>query len=148
MLNEKVELEQNLHKSIMKTIKSQMNPHFFYNALNTIQAFIFTNDKAKANTYLAKFSKLTRLILEQAEKETITLAEEINTLQLYLELEKIRFNNNFEYRINADSIDNKELIEIPPMLIQPYIENAIKYGLLHKKSDRLVKIDFVIDENL
>jgi two-component sensor histidine kinase len=142
LLNEKVELEHNLHKSIMKTIKSQMNPHFFYNALNTIQAFIFTNDKAKANTYLAKFSKLTRLILEQSEKDTITLADEINTLQLYLELEKMRFNNDFEYTINADSICNKEIIEIPPMLIQPYVENALKHGLLHKEQDKKLQIVF------
>lgn len=148
LLNEKVELEHNLHKSIMKTIKSQMNPHFFYNALNNIQAFIFTNDKANANTYLAKFSKLTRLILEQSEKETITLTEEINTLQLYLELEKMRFKDDFDYVISEEGILNKELIELPPMLIQPYVENAVKHGLLHKENDRKLRVEFTLRDHL
>jgi hypothetical protein len=148
LLNEKVELEQNLHKSIMRTIKSQMNPHFFYNALNTIQAFIFTNDKNKANAYLAKFSKLTRLILEQSEKETITIAEEAETLRLYLELEKMRFNDDFHYILDLDEINNKESVELPPMLIQPYIENAVKHGLLHKEKDKKLSVKFSLNNNL
>ncbi|RZL34543.1 MAG: histidine kinase, partial [Pedobacter sp.] len=102
LLNEKVILEKNLSKSMMASIKSQMNPHFFYNALNTIQAYIFTNDKQKANNYLAKFSKLTRLILEMSEKETISLSEEVEALKLYLDLEKMRFTDDFEYEINLD----------------------------------------------
>lgn len=145
LLREKVQLEQNLSKSILKSIKSQMNPHFFYNALNTIQAYIFTNDKEKANNYLAKFSKLTRLILEQSEKETISLAEEIDALTLYLELEKMRFVDGFEYTIELKNCSNKENIEFPPMIIQPYVENAVKHGLLHKEQDR--KLSIVFEEN-
>jgi sensor histidine kinase YesM len=136
LLNEKIELEHNLNKSVLKSIKAQMNPHFFYNALNTIQAYIFTNDKTKANSYLAKFSKLTRVILEQSEKETITLGDEIESLTLYLDLEKMRFKEGFEYSIEQKINTHKDNIEFPPMLIQPYVENAIKHGFLHKESNR------------
>jgi LytS/YehU family sensor histidine kinase len=125
-----------------------MNPHFFYNALNTIQAFIFTNDKTRANNYLAKFSKLTRLILENSEKETITLQDEINALQLYLELEKMRFSDTFEFSIQTNENLDSEFIEIPPMLIQPYVENAIKHGLLHLETNRMLKINFTFIDKL
>lgn len=141
LLQQKMELENNLNKSVLTSIKSQMNPHFFYNALNTIQAYIFTNDKAKANSYLAKFSKLTRLILEQSEKETISLSDEIESLTLYLELEKMRFKEDFEYDITYTT-HHKERIEIPPMLIQPYVENAVKHGLLHKEGTKFVQVIF------
>jgi sensor histidine kinase YesM len=144
LLQEKIELEHNLNKSVLKSIKAQMNPHFFYNALNTIQAYIFTNEKAKANTYLAKFSKLTRVILEQSEKETISLSEEIESLTLYLDLEKMRFKEGFEYCITHKINGSKDDIEFPPMLIQPYVENAIKHGLLHKDTDK--KLDIVFEE--
>lgn len=142
LLQQKIELEHNLNKSVLKSIKAQMNPHFFYNALNTIQAYIFTNDKAKANNYLAKFSKLTRVILEQSEKETITLGEEIESLTLYLDLEKMRFKEGFEYTIKEKTTNHKDNIEFPPMLIQPYVENAIKHGLLHKETDKKLEIAF------
>ena len=142
LLHEKIELEHNLNKSVLKSIKAQMNPHFFYNALNTIQAYIFTNDKTKANSYLAKFSKLTRVILEQSEKETISLGDEIESLTLYLDLEKMRFTEGFEYNIEQKTDAHKDTIEFPPMLIQPYVENAIKHGLLHKEADKKLFILF------
>lgn len=149
LLNDKVELEKNLSKSVLTTIKSQMNPHFFYNALNTIQAYIFTNDKEKANSYLAKFSKLTRIVLEMSEKETVALHEEINSIKIYLDLEKMRFPENFDYVINIDEEVDTDLIEIPPMLIQPYVENAIKHGLLHRAGMKLLHLTFeVVEERL
>lgn len=148
LLNEKVILEKNLSKSTLASIKSQMNPHFFYNALNTIQAYIFTNEKQKANTYLAKFSKLTRIILEMSEKETVSLSEETEALKLYLELEKMRFTNNFTYEIITVNIPDKETIEFPAMLIQPYVENAIKHGLLHQEGEKKIQIIFKKTENL
>jgi len=149
LLQEKIKLEYTLNKSVLTSIKSQMNPHFFYNALNTIQAYIFINDKSKANSYLAKFSKLTRVILEQSEKETISLSDEIESLTLYLELEKMRFKDGFEYIIDVGNIKNKERIELPPMLIQPYVENAVKHGLLHKDGAKLLQIVFEeADKNL
>lgn len=147
LLQEKIELEYNLNKSVLTSIKSQMNPHFFYNALNTIQAYIFTNDKIKANNYLAKFSKLTRLILEQSEKETISVGEESASLTLYLELEKMRFSEGFEYAIEINTKTHKDNIDIPPMLIQPYIENAVKHGLLHKEFDKKLTVLFEEKDN-
>lgn len=140
LLREKVELEQSLGKSILTSIKSQMNPHFFYNALNTIQAYIFTNDKRNASVYLGKFSKLTRMILEMSEQELIPLNEEIQALTLYLELEKMRFDDDFEFELVVDYSVDVEMIKIPSMLIQPYAENAVKHGLLHRKGAKRLKI--------
>lgn len=141
LLNDKVELEQNLAKSTLTAIRSQMNPHFFYNALNTIQAYIFTNDKRNASLYLGKFSKLTRMILEMSENELINLEEEIQALTLYLELEKIRFDDEFNFSIQTNKVD-VEMIKIPPMLIQPLVENGIKHGLLHKTGAKNIEINF------
>lgn len=133
LLSQKIELEEQLSSSILTSIKSQMNPHFFYNALNTIQYFIFTNDRQNASTYLSKFSKLTRMILEMSDKEFVMLREEINALRLYLDIEKVRFDGDFEFSITIDEKTDPDLIRIPSMIIQPYVENAIKHGLLHKK---------------
>jgi two-component sensor histidine kinase len=154
---EKIELEKNLRHSMLASIKSQMNPHFFYNALNTIQSYIFSDDKRNASSYLAKFSKLTRTILEMSERETVTLTEEVNALILYLELEKARFNDDdFHFSIEVDSSIDMDMVSIPSMIVQPYVENAIKHGLLHKKGKKHLKVDFykerdnlhiVVDDN-
>lgn len=143
LLTEKIELEKNLSDSTLKAIKSQMNPHFFYNALNTIQAYIFTDDKQNASDYLAKFSKLTRMILEMSEKEKVLLKDEIKAITLYLELEKMRFETAFNFSIFIDNNVDADFISIPSMIIQPYLENAIKHGLLHKKGEKIVSIAFV-----
>ena len=142
MVLDKINLEKNLNQSKLKAIKSQMNPHFFYNALNTIQSFILTNDKKQAVSYLSKFSTLTRTILEMSEKENITLSEEIKTLGLYLDIEKARFDEDFSYEINIGYGIDIENIKIPSMLLQPYVENAVKHGLLHKKGEKRLTIDF------
>lgn len=144
---QKVNLEKDLNKSILTSIKSQMNPHFFYNALNTIQSYIITNDNKIASSYLSKFSKLTRMILEMSEKEKITLSEELEALNLYLEIEKARFNEDFEFEIQIDSKLITDIIKIPPMLIQPFVENAIKHGLLHKSGAKKLLLSFTIIEN-
>lgn len=149
LLEEKITLEKNLKKSILATVKSQMNPHFFYNALNTIQAYIFNNDKTKASNYLSKFSKLTRLILEMSEQETVLLKDEIQALKLYLDLEKMRFQEEFEYQIFYTE-EMLFAVELPSMLLQPYVENAVKHGLLHKK-DGVGKINIhfeIIEKDL
>lgn len=140
LLSQKVELEESLTRSMLTSIKSQMNPHFFYNALNTIQSFIFTDDKKNASTYLTKFSKLTRMILEMSDKETVRLAEEIEALTLYLDIEKVRFDTDFEFAIEVDMEIDPDLINIPSMIIQPYVENAVKHGLLHKKGSKQLTI--------
>lgn len=149
-------LQQELDKSILSSIKSQMNPHFLFNALNTIQSYIYTNDKTNASKYISKFSNLTRSILELSNKEYISIDDEITTLSLYLELEKMRFEESFVYTLSVDPKLNKEATKIPSMLVQPYVENAIKHGLLHKKTNRVLNITFsriedgleiIIDDN-
>ena len=139
---EKVNLEKNLNQSKLKAIKSQMNPHFFYNALNTIQSFILSNDKKQAVNYLSKFATLTRTILEMTEKDLVSITEEIKTLSLYLDIEKVRFNDDFNYEILADSNVDADNIKIPSMFLQPFVENAVKHGLLHKAEEKKLKIHF------
>lgn len=135
-------LEEQLGRSKLTALRAQMNPHFFFNALNTIQAYIFTNEKAKAGNYLSKFSMLTRRILEMSETETIMLHEEIEAMKLYLDLEKMRFGNDFEYTIHTHMLSDSANIEIPSMILQPFIENAVKHGLLHKEGTKKLLIGF------
>jgi len=147
LLIQKIELEKNLNQSMLTSIKAQMNPHFFYNALNTIQSYIFTDDKKNATNYLSKFSKLTRIILEMSEKESVSLNEEIDALTIYLDLEKVRFNQDFDFKIKVGNKVNIEMIKIPSMIIQPFIENSIKHGLLHKKGEKTLLVEFLMNEN-
>lgn len=117
-----------------KALRAQMNPHFIFNVINSIQHFILHNNDEAAHRYLSKFSKLIRTILNNSDKNRIPLIEEIKALNLYLELENMRFENRFEYVIHVDKdIDTNE-IRIPSMLIQPYVENAIKHGILELKN--------------
>lgn len=126
----------------LENLKSQMNPHFIFNALNSIQEYIILNQKNLASSYLAKFSDLIRAYLEHSSKGYITLREEIECLNIYLDLEKLRFEEKFSFKIAYT--DSDEAIKIPTMLIQPYVENAIKHGLLHKKDNRLLEVSFKI----
>lgn len=146
LATEKMELENALNRSVLTAIKSQMNPHFFHNALNTIQSFIYSNDKKNASTFLNKFSKLTRMILEMSEKDKVTLSEEIASILLYLEIERVRFNDDFEFKIEIQNHIDQEMIKIPSMILQPYIENAIKHGLLHKTGLKKLQIEFKQEE--
>ena len=143
LLAEKMELEKNLNRSLLVSIRSQMNPHFFYNALNTIQSFIFANDKRNASAYLSRFSRLTRMILEMSERESVSLEEEIQALTIYLELEAARFDKDFAFELEMAQGLDKENIRIPSMIVQPYIENAIKHGLLHKKGAKSLSVKFL-----
>lgn len=140
-----VEFEKDKTRMELTALKSQMNPHFIFNALNSIQEFIILNDKKKANQFMGKYADLVRSTLNMSDKESITLEEEIKTLELYLELEKLRFEDNFSYAIDVsgDLLENN--YKLPAMLIQPYIENAIKHGLLHQQGPKSVTIQFDID---
>ncbi|WP_291720722.1 histidine kinase [Bernardetia sp.] len=131
--------------SELKALRSQMNPHFIFNALNSIQDFIMLSEKENAQHYLGKFAILMRGFLDSSSKETISLEKELPLLKSYIELEGLRLGEDFEYEINFDEkTDEDELdeIEIPPLLIQPYLENAFKHGLLHKTGEKKLILAF------
>lgn len=145
LIESKLLLEQELDKSTLTGIKAQMNPHFIFNALNTIQSYVYMNDKKNAGIYISKFSDLTRSILEMSNKDMITVNEEVHALQLYLSLEKMRFEDSFMYNIKVAGDIEKDSTKIPAMLLQPYIENAVKHGLLHRKTNRILNVYFEKD---
>ena len=135
--NKIVELRQS-------ALSAMMNPHFIFNSLNAIQYFVNSNQKEKSSEHLAKLSRLVRLFLSQASQPFITLQDEINRLELYLELEKVRFSN-FDFKINiTENIDCKN-VSIPNMIVQPFIENAILHGVSHlKENDGKIEINFLL----
>ncbi|TXG38332.1 tetratricopeptide repeat-containing sensor histidine kinase [Seonamhaeicola maritimus] len=124
----------------LKSLRSQMNPHFIFNALNSVNSFIASNDERTANKYLSDFSLLMRAVLENSEEDFIPLEKEIELLQLYTKLEHFRFKDRFDYAINIDENINIKDFVIPPMLLQPYIENAVWHGLRYKKSKGQLEI--------
>jgi hypothetical protein len=135
-------ISKKLVLSQLEALRSQMNPHFIFNALNSIQEYIVFNNKELASNYLVKFSRLIRIYLEHSQQNEIVLKEEISALKIYLELEKIRFEDVLEYHLQIDKNLSLEQIKIPSLFIQPYVENAIKHGLLHKIENRKLNISF------
>lgn len=131
----------------LKALKSQMNPHFIFNALNSVNSFIALNDERKANRYLTDFSMLMRMVLDVSEKDFISLKDEVKLISLYMKLEHLRFKDKFEYTINIDESLSLEKIKIPPMLIQPFIENAVWHGLRYKKSIGNLDVSIVKSDN-
>ncbi len=138
----KEQLQRQIVESEQMALRAQMNPHFVFNALNSIQHFITMDDEMSANYYLTRFSKLIRQVLENSKHSFITLNEEIETLKLYLELEMLRFEGKFEYKIELDDDISDYDIEIPSMIIQPFLENAIWHGLMPKIGDSELTINF------
>lgn len=132
----------------LKALRAQMNPHFVFNALNSVQNFITSNDSTQAAKYLAQFAKLMRKSLEYSELEAISLEREIDFLRNYLDInEKLRFENRLSYEINVDEEIEEDIYGVPTMIIQPYVENAIEHGIRMKKKG-LIKVDFSLkDEN-
>jgi tetratricopeptide (TPR) repeat protein len=116
----------------LKSMRSQMNPHFIFNALNSVNSYIALNDERNANRYLSEFSVLMRTVLENSDEDFISLAKEIELIELYVKLEHNRFKDKFTYHVFIDSNINLADFNIPPMLLQPYIENAIWHGLRYK----------------
>lgn len=142
-IKQQARIENELKTSQLTALKAQMNPHFLYNALNSIQDFILQKDVRNATRYLTKFSHLMRQVLDASGMTAITLSDEIKILTLYLDLEKLRFGDDFQYEIHVNSEIDEEFLQIPSMIIQPFIENAVKHGLLHKtKGIKQLNIDF------
>lgn len=132
--------EKQINELKLTSLLSQMNPHFIFNALNSIKLYIINNDSKNAAHYLNKFSKLIRRILEASTTKETTLRDELETVDLYMTLENIRFNNEIDFSINVDETLNLNAIKLPPLVLQPFLENAIWHGLSSKKEDKKVSI--------
>jgi len=130
----------------MTALQSQMNPHFLFNSLNSINNFVIKNDVEKASDYITKFSKLIRVILNSSSSPTSSLTEELAVLALYVKLEQMRVNGSFEYTVNVDKKLDLDHIKVPTLFLQPFIENAIWHGIM--KSDEPNKeIQLIIKED-
>jgi LytS/YehU family sensor histidine kinase len=143
----KAELQQQATELEMQALRAQMNPHFIFNALNSINRFILQNDKLQASEYLTKFSRLVRMILQNSQAPLIPLESELEALQLYMELESIRFDYQFEYTINIEGEIDSSAVKLPPLIIQPYVENAIWHGLMHKEEKGHLDIKIMEQED-
>ncbi len=141
----KARYEKELTELKMSSLRSQMNPHFIFNSLNSIKLYIINNEKENAVYYLNKFSKLIRKILATTQEKEITLADEIETMELYLKIENIRFNNKIEYDITIDKNISIGTLKIPCLIMQPFIENALWHGLSLKKGPK--KLDIIIEND-
>jgi tetratricopeptide (TPR) repeat protein len=138
------------HKSIeleQKLMRSQMNPHFIFNSLIAIQSYIYKQEAVKAGDYLARFAELIRITLENSKEEFVLLEKEIKMLKAYLELQNLRFEHKFEYKLSFPEENDPTTILIPPMMAQPFIENSIEHGLRHRKTKGFIKIKFIIQDN-
>jgi len=139
-MHEKLLVEQRL-------LRSQMNPHFIFNSLSSVQNFIVKQDDTKASIYLSRFSELVRSILNNSLEEQITLEQELSTIENYLELQKVRFPEKFDYHIHVDDHLNQENIFVPPMLAQPFIENAIEHGIKHLETKGHISVSITRNGN-
>lgn len=138
-----LEIEKNRHR----LLQAQMNPHFIYNSLSAIQSFILKNNPMDSVTYISEFSSLTRLVLEGVRCDLITLDEDIKLVNAYLKLQQMRFGNKFNFKIEVNEKINTELIKLPPMLSQPFIENAVEHGMRNKKDgDGRIIVDYSVNE--
>jgi hypothetical protein len=126
------ELQRQAVELEMQALRAQMNPHFIFNCLSSINRFIFKNDNKTASDYLTRFSRLIRMVLVNSQKKLITLEDELEMLHLYLDMERMRFKNGFDYSITTNNTIDAGAIFIPPLLLQPFCENAIWHGLMHK----------------
>ena len=138
--------EKKLANVEMTALLAQMNPHFLFNSLNSIDSYIIRNESKKASEYLNNFARLMRLILQNSRSNYISLKDELETLELYLQMEGLRFKDKFEYEIHVDEDIDTTSTMIPPMLIQPYVENAIWHGLMHKNNGAIGKVEILINK--
>ena len=124
----------------MTALQSQMNPHFLFNSLNSINNFVLKNEIEKASDYITKFSRLIRVILKSSSSLTVPLSEELGILGLYVKLEQMRIKGGFEYIVNVDPEINLEEVKVPPLFLQPYIENSIWHGIMHIEGDKKIEL--------
>ena len=147
--SEKNQLQKRIAEIEMTALRAQMNPHFIFNCLNSINRFILVNNSEVASDYLTKFSKLIRMILDGSREDFIPLERELEALKLYIEMESMRFQDSFTWRIKVNENVNVHEIMIPPLSLQPYVENAIWHGLMQAppENGKKLDIDVYVDEN-
>lgn len=143
-----IEFQQQATELEMQALRAQMNPHFIFNCLSSINRFILINKTEEASDYLTKFSRLIRMALHNSEKSLITLENELEALRLYLDLERLRFKNTFNYKITFINTIDINAVYIPPLLIQPFAENAIWHGLMHKKGVGCLEIQLCAQDKI
>jgi LytS/YehU family sensor histidine kinase len=141
----RAELEKHATELEMQALRAQMNPHFIFNCLTSINRFILKNESESASDYLTKFSRLIRMVLTNSKNGFITLSDELETLRLYLEMERLRFRNAFDYNISFKNEIDPESIFIPPLILQPFAENAIWHGLMHKEGSGHLEMEFSLE---
>jgi hypothetical protein len=140
--HEKTRIRQQLNELEQKALRAQMNPHFIFNCLSSIQSFIITKDFETTNSYLTEFARLIRQTLDNSEKTSISIENEIRYLSSYLEIEKMRYADSFDYSVIAGPEVKQDFTYIPNMILQPYVENCIRHGLRHKDSLGLIQVRF------
>lgn len=141
-LEQKLRAQKKLHRSELKVLQNQLNPHFVHNSLNAIQYFVQRNEVEVSEKYLSQFSKLMRQFFDYSRRKKVTLLEEKDFLENYLSMEQLRFEEKLCFKIVADEALDLESIEIPAMLLQPMVENAINHGIFHSKHDGILDICF------
>lgn len=142
-----IEYQRNLGNYYLMALRYQMNPHFIFNCLNSIKLYTTQNNGAAASEYLTKFSKLIRLVMENSAKGKILLSAELDMLRLYIELEAMRFKDKLQYTIHLEEDVEPDFIELPPLLLQPYVENAIWHGLMPKEEGGRLTIEVAMNNS-
>ena len=141
------EMNSKISELTQANLRQQMNPHFIFNTLNSIQYYMYQHDKLATNNYLTKFSNLMRKVLDNSQHTSVPLSDELSALNLYLELESIRFRDKFDFRITIDDEIDPIMHKVPTMLIQPYVENSISHGLIPKEGKGFVSIDLKLNDD-
>ena len=136
----KAEFEKQIAESEMSALRAQMNPHFIFNVLNSINRYILMSDGETASRYLTQFARLIRLVLENSKTAKVPLDADMEALKLYINMEKLRFLDKFDYRIDISPDIDQQFTQVPPLLIQPYVENAIWHGLMQKEDGGMLII--------
>jgi LytS/YehU family sensor histidine kinase len=145
-IREKLRVNRLIAELEIKALISQMNPHFVFNCLTSIQELVMSSKLDKAMHYLTQFSRLLRIVLQSSDKSVTVLSDELTLLEAYLELESLRFEGQFKYEIRVEDGIDAEEITIPSFLIQPFVENGLWHGLMHKKGDRTMTISFTLKD--
>jgi sensor histidine kinase YesM len=143
---EKIQLESDLRWSQQNALKAQMNPHFLFNILNSIKGYIYENDKANAIKYLSDFSSLVRDVLELSSLSYVSLEKELQFIKVYIALEAMLLEDDFEYHINVSEAIDTSYLQIPTLLLQPFVENSFKHGLRFQKGRKKLELNLRISE--